>query len=301
MLAKVDIPSTFGVVSRSNPLLIGFAALVVFAAWFLNTYKWQVLLNASGVFPRYAELLRLNFIGMFYNLVLPGQVGGEVVKGVSLARSGVSGATSAVSVVADRITGLLALFVLGIAGAMSSPSLAGQHPELMPWLVGIALVLGVATVVLVTGRGPAAVVAAGRAANLTHNRFVSRFGAALGNFPVPARGFSALWLPLALSFVFQLMIVWVNLLCCVALNIPISYAQLLWIVAIVTTLQSLPISIAGIGVREGAYVYLLHQQGADATAALALSLIIFALQVLTAVVGGVLQIQSGLRVPENPG
>jgi uncharacterized membrane protein YbhN (UPF0104 family) len=43
-------------------------------------------------------------------------------------------------------------------------------------------------------------------------------------------------------------------------------------------------------VREGAYVYLLQAQGIDSAHALALSLIVFAIQVLLAAIGGLLQL-----------
>jgi hypothetical protein len=109
---------------------------------------------------------------------------------------------------------------------------------------------------------------------------------------MPARGLSALWLPLGLSLVFQAVVVYINLLICMALGIGMSFVQLLWVVAVVSLLQSLPISIAGLGVREGAYVYLLQLQGVPAASALALSLTVFGIQVLLAAAGGLLQLQS---------
>jgi hypothetical protein len=66
-------------------------------------------------------------------------------------------------------------------------------------------------------------------------------------------------------------------------------------VAVVSLLQALPISIAGIGVREGAYIYLLQLQGVDGSRALALSLTLFALQIAMAIVGGTLQVRGLLR------
>jgi uncharacterized membrane protein YbhN (UPF0104 family) len=95
-----------------------------------------------------------------------------------------------------------------------------------------------------------------------------------------------------LSALFQASITFGNLLLCFALGIPVGFPQLLWIVAAVSVLQSLPISVAGLGVREGAFVYLLRQQGADPASALALSLTVFAIQVLLAAVGGAIELRA---------
>ena len=97
-------------------------------------------------------------------------------------------------------------------------------------------------------------------------------------------------LPLLLAVVFQLLTVSVNLLVADLFGINVSYLQLLWVVAIVSLAQSLPISIAGLGVREGVYVYLLHQLGVSTSMALALSLVIFAMQVAMALTGGALRL-----------
>src|SRR5438105_3651779 len=83
---KIDLRLLFDDVARSNLAYLGLGTALAFAGCFLSAYKWQVLLRGLGASVRYGELLRLFFLGLFYNLALPGQVGGEVVKGVRLAR-----------------------------------------------------------------------------------------------------------------------------------------------------------------------------------------------------------------------
>jgi hypothetical protein len=302
VLLRVDAAALVATIREGDPYLLLFATALAFASWFLNAYKWQMLLSEPGAHLRYIELARLTFVGIFYNLLVPGQVGGEVMKGVALARMGVSKMAAAVSVIADRVTGLLALFVLGIAGAALSPAVTGGHPELVPWLVGLALAFAVATVVLVTGRGQAVILSAGRALRIPAGRAPGAASAVTEFLSAPARGMSALWLPMGLSLVFQATVVYINLLICMALGIQVSFVQLMWVVAVVSLLQSLPISIAGIGVREGAYVYLLQLQGVPGASALALSLTVFGIHMLIALAGGLLQLYSLLsrRRYENP-
>lgn len=298
---QVDVASLQGTISRSNLALVGLAVAVSFAAWPVNTLKWQRLLPRSQAGPGYLELLRLNFIGMFYNLLLPGQLGGEVVKSISLARAGVGTTAAAVSVVSDRVTGLLALFAVGLLGVVLSPSVVGSGPSLVPWIGGCGLALAIASTILLTRMGHAALLAVEKilfdcCRQIGWNLHIDSSIPATSGPSSPA-------LVLVLAVVFQSMAVYANLLLCEALGIPLSFAQLLWIVAAVAFVQSLPISVAGLGVREGTYVALLQQQGIDASSALALSLAVFATQLLLAATGGLLQVHGLLRkdTPRGPG
>jgi hypothetical protein len=289
VLLRVDLGSLGRTLATSDFGLVAVAVLVTFAAHALNTLKWQVLLAGPGSHLQYLELLKLNFIGMFYNIVLPGQVGGEIIKSVKLARMGVSGTLSAVSVLADRVTGLFALMTLGAVGALLMPARTPEQAAIVPWLVGLALALAPVTFGLVTGAGLGWVTsllgrlplwaAAGKRRALLVERLYSE-----------RKPPSSLLAPLALSAIFQGAIVLASLLLCGALGISVGYVELLWVVAVVSLLQSLPISVAGLGVREGAFVYLLHILNVPSADALALSLLTFGVQVLLALAGGVVQL-----------
>ena len=301
VLMRVDVASLQGTISRSDLALLGLAVAVSFAAWLVNTLKWQRLLPRSQAGPGYLELLRLNFIGMFYNLFIPGQVGGEVVKSVKLARAGVGATAAAVSVVSDRVTGLLALFVVGVVGVILSPSMVGSAPSLVPWIAGCGFTLAIASTILLTRMGHAALLAVEKilfdcCRQIGWNLHIDSSIPATSGPLSPA-------LVLVLAVVFQSMAVYANLLLCEALGIPLSFAQLLWIVAAVALVQSLPISVAGLGIREGTYVALLQQQGIDASSALALSLAVFAIQLLMATTGWLLEVRGLLRkdMPRVPG
>lgn len=284
VLLKVDLLAALQALSSANVALCLLSLGVALVAWLVNTRKWQVLLSGPGIRPRYPELLRLNMIGIFYNLVLPGQIGGEVVKGFKLAHLGISGKHSAISVIADRVTGLLALLMLGMIGVAFSPMTSGVN--LMPWLLALAMILGSLTVILITGKGLDTL-----SRWLPSLPLIRRLNPQNWHLELGDQSWQSMLISMFLAIVFQLGIVLSNYLFCVALDISISYLQLLSVVAAVSLLQALPISIAGLGVREGAYVYLLSLQGVAEPMALALSLLTFGTQVLFALAGGLLQIQ----------
>jgi len=87
-------------------------------------WRWGVLVRGAGLTTPPREILRLGWLGMFFNHVLPaGQVGGDVVKGVALARAhprrrGLAVAT----VLADRGLGWLVHARVAAAGAAAAPA-----------------------------------------------------------------------------------------------------------------------------------------------------------------------------------
>jgi hypothetical protein len=71
------------------------------------------------------------------------------------------------------------------------------------------------------------------------------------------------------------------------LKIKVSPLVLMWVFAVVFFLQAIPISISGIGIREGALIVLLSRYGIRDSQAFALSLIVFLIAILMGLVGGV--------------
>jgi glycosyltransferase 2 family protein len=287
VLLKVDVSNVVQTLARADLILCLLSVFVAITALLVNTYKWQILLFGPGVQVTYFGLVRLSLIGAFYNVLLPGQIGGEVVKSVRLARAGVGTKRAALSVILDRATGLLALIVVGLIGAVMAPSVVGNSMWLLPWLFGLCMGLGLMSIVLITGRGLGAL----SSLRIFDQGIFRKLGHHMHDLKLESQGWSVLMKSLLLSILFQLVIVGTNYLFCLALAIPINFVQLMWVVAAVSLLQSLPISYAGIGVREGAFVYLLGLQGITESSALALSVLVFATQIFFAIVGGLVQFQ----------
>ena len=74
-----------------------------------------------------------------------------------------------------------------------------------------------------------------------------------------------------------------------ALSIDVSFLSIAWIRSLMAILILMPISIAGLGIREATFVVALAQFGVPAESALMLSLLFFAKVVLYGLVGGVLE------------
>ncbi len=84
-----------------------------------------------------------------------------------------------------------------------------------------------------------------------------------------------------------------------ACNIDLAFATIAWMQAIVSLLVLLPISLSGLGVREGALVLMTARHGVAAPLALTWSLLIFAGALFVAAIGGFIEAKGLWRRPET--
>ena len=285
LLRQADLAQLATLLLEADVLLLALALGAIVLAWMLNTLKWQLLLHALGHHPAYGRLLALNYIGMFYSLVLPGQVGGEVLKGFRLTQAGTPAAHAAVSIGIDRLTGLIALGVLGLGGLALAPRVPASQAGL--WVMAAVALLAGGVLLLVRLRPP-------ETWNLPYHigpfrriyAVLSAFWQGLATF----RAFpGTLILALGQAVGVQALVTLSNYLAALAVGVDIAPVALLWIVSTVSLAHVLPISFGGLGVREGAYVFLLHQYGVPIANALSLSLAIFGIILLQGMVGGMLE------------
>jgi len=96
--------------------------------------------------------------------------------------------------------------------------------------------------------------------------------------------------------VFQTLLTVLNYCVARALGMNVPLGHFFWIVAIVSIVQMLPVTLAGVGLREGALVYLLKYEGVAASQAFAFSLAIFSVMVILSLTGGLLDLVGYPRV-----
>lgn len=86
---------------------------VVFAANVLSMVRWHFLMRSVGLTSTPWLAIRLGFIGVFFNNVVPGLTGGDLVKAVYVARENPAQRSgAAISVIVDRIIGIVALALI---------------------------------------------------------------------------------------------------------------------------------------------------------------------------------------------
>lgn len=156
ILARQPWSDLTAALRRVAPLSIGAAVLLQVACIATATWRWRSLMRAYGArsMPRFATMLRVYFVGQFYNTYLPGAVGGDLVRAVVTRRSFPDGgATAGLAIVfVERALGLLG--VLSVS-ALAAPFGAGQELRraFMPYCaLGIVGVAGVITAIALSRR-----------------------------------------------------------------------------------------------------------------------------------------------------
>ncbi len=219
--------------------LIGLQTIVVV------TWRWEKILGAIDRRVPPWRLAGIVVISLFFNQVLPSTVGGDGMRMWLLRRQGRPLGAAVRSVIIDRVLGLFGLLLLSLAGAAA-----------MLWLrPGSAPVWGV----FLVGLGGVAAIAG--APLLLRLSIWLPFEALRRNFETIARELQALWRDkvllaqlVAVSVLGHLLLslaIW-----CTGLGIGVTFplTQSLAVIPAVLLAASLPISIAGWGVREGSMV-----------------------------------------------
>lgn len=92
-------------------LLLG-AWILLGIPFFVTAIRWRNLMRPQGIDMPLGKCLQLTFVGQFYSIILPGITGGDLVKIVYAARLTGSKTKSFITIILDRLIGLIALMVI---------------------------------------------------------------------------------------------------------------------------------------------------------------------------------------------
>jgi len=254
---------------------VGFVVSIL--VQMLAAVRWAALARPIGFpYPVTTFVWRF-FEGTFFNLCLPSSIGGDVVKAYRLADSTPGRLLAGCTVVADRLTGLAALGVL-----------AGTAMIAREWSLDVASIvavaaglLGIALLAFWLGVG-----SIDRLLTLIPERHA-------------ARHFLSQLLPYAMRPSLMIRAVGWSLLVQVGGSLAVAFVARglgvvqplsVWfaVVPLVALAMVVPLSINGVGVREGGLVLLLGPVGVSKDAAVAIGLLWFLATILTGLIGGVL-------------
>src|SRR5438309_1188398 len=133
--------------------LLALAFAIYMTAMVLSFVRWFWLVRVVEPSFRPGAAVLLGFLGNLFNLVIPGAVGGDLIKAAYLVRMRVKKTQAIASMVIDRIVGLLGLFVLaGIAGAWAWP-MASTNVRRLTLVVWAAVAAGFVALALIFTQG----------------------------------------------------------------------------------------------------------------------------------------------------
>ena len=278
LLLHTPLAEIRDVLSRLDPRAALAGLALAFATWCLSALRLWLL---AFEFP-FGTMARMTFVGMYYGTVLPGQVAGDVVKAYRLSAGQSAPGRAAAATFVDRVVAMAGLLV---TCAFAVPWVR-ELPARLGAAIAIAAALGVLGVAL--GSHPRVrswLLDASPGERSAPRSLAARFGSGLHQV-LEHRG--RLASNFAVAMAYHAVCVAIHVVVGTALGIELSVAA--WCVTYtgVSLLTLLPVSIAGVGLREGGYVGLLGLFGIPAAQALSLSLLIFAYALVGALAGAVL-------------
>jgi len=126
-----------------TPWLTFFVFVVVMVGVLINNYRWLLLLQGQKIRSDLSQTLPLTFIGLFFNLAMPGSVGGDVIKAYYIAQEQPgTKLRAATSVLMDRVVGLYAMAIIALAAVMIHTDKILGSPQLRPlaiFVVGLSV------------------------------------------------------------------------------------------------------------------------------------------------------------------
>ena len=285
VLADVDLGDLARALAhvRLAPVLVGLGLFLFSQA--LSAYKWSWIGRALGFEHSLVDYGRFYFIGMFFNLFGPSTLGGDLVRALYLG-AGRRRRLAVSSVVFDRASGLALLVALGALGFLLFPEY--RFPR--------SLILGTVAVggLLVAGWW-----AAPRLVRLLPaGRWTRELRREVEVDLAPLWRDRRLLATAALvSVVFHLTQVAGQYVLARAAGARLPFSYCLIFHPVISVMTALPVSVNGVGVREGGYLYFLTRIDIDDSIAVTLSLLAFGVTVVAGLLGGVVFLVSGATLP----
>jgi uncharacterized protein (TIRG00374 family) len=289
LFSRVDLAVMAQHLARANAALLAVALALYFLAIFLGALKWQVLVRAQKLDSPLGDLLAYSLVGLFFGNLLPSNVGGDVVRAYGLARVSRRAEAAAVSVLVDRLMGLVAFLGAAVVMAALAAATLTRGAELEQIEIATVVVAALfifASALLFSRRVSQRVKWIFDRGALTRVQPIAR--RIYHALQVYRHSYRALALNLALSvcIVIVTTFVWYSVALALAMNVSLFYFFLFN--PLIAFVLLIPISFNGLGPKEATAVFFFSLIGVPSEVALSTSLVFHLLIVLTSLPGGVL-------------
>lgn len=287
LLSRIHIERFWGTFAAADFSYITLALVVYLMTQGISALRWTVLARPLGFTAPFKDIVVYYLIGMFFNLFAPGTVGGDVSRVYYLAQDGApdaphgaggstGGSTlpAAVSVFMDRAVGMIVLVWLGAIGLAFFP---GYGVPVMVRTITFAISIGF--------------IVAGLCVPLLRRVLPEDGHPIVVKLRLALRAYRMRWrvIPQAmiLSLIIHLVQAWMHVLLGQAIGIEIPFSYGIIVYPLVGTFAAIPISLNGIGLREGGYLILLGVIGINSTQGVAFGLLLFLVVALDSMLGGI--------------
>lgn len=217
--------------------------------------KYHILIKNSIIIKSYGELLKINFISRFYALFLPSAVGRETARWYQVTKNKTGRSFFFFTIIYERMTSFFFILVFGTFPFYIQPAYPESVEKLVAKLLPLLVpMMGIVLIFLIfyTYRMPRL-----RFKAILDRIFPAKIIAMVcKKIPEGHVTVNTFLLMMLLSLTGQLLFILRYYFLFNALDLPLSFIDAAWITSVILMLQILPVSFAGLGIREGALAYI---------------------------------------------
>ena len=281
----IDLHAAVTALSHLTPTAIVLATLFYLLDRFSMSFKWNLLLRYRGYWLSHWDALRLYLASGFVGYGIPASVGGDIFRAARLAITGRCASKVSATIVLERVLGLLAILTVSWAGLLCIV-LQGRT-ELAPLFGAVSATLLLGSLLTAISMSERLYRFLTRVTNrFNGNRIVKILHSLHNEYVALSKGVRPLTWFFLLSIVNQLIRTVMCVPVLVSLGVDVSFLALLALLPLSKAVAQFSPVPAGIGVAEGAQVAALTLAHVPASQALAVALVLRAIELATLLPSG---------------
>ncbi len=286
LLAKLGLRDIASQFTAANLwwLVVGIIAFTL--SNLLGSFQWHLLMKARGIEIPLMKVISYYYVGLFFNNFLIGYVGGDAIRIYDVSKSSGNSSHAISTVFFDRLLGFVMLTTLALVSGVAWRNIF--HSKLVIFVLLIIFACWVISFIV-----------------LFNERFAERIGwifqfvfsrkvknkireiySSINSFKHDKKLIISV---LVISFIVQNLRILVHIYAALSLGIEIHIKYFFIFIPVIALLSSLPISIGGIGIREGSGVALFSQINSfPPQAIVAMEFLSYLIGLLTTIPGGLI-------------
>jgi len=253
----------------------------------ISALRWQILARAQGDKVPLKFLIQSYLVGTFFNNFLPTRFGGDIVRIFDGARYSRTLIKSSAIVIVERLTGLFVLFLFALVAALFRLDLAHQSPFI--WIALASGVIGFITILaFLVLPWPSFLrpIAKGHRLKAFTDKLLA-FRQTIINFRHQKKAFN---LAMLWALGLQINVIVYYFLIGQALKLSVPFLDYFMVIPVVHFVQLIPVTINGLGLREGAYIEIFAFYSIPPQASFSFSLIDVVFVLILGIIGGIIYV-----------
>ncbi len=237
---------------RNADLAILFVALVLNLAERLElTYKWNLLIRVRNIIVSFGRLFLINSIGGFLGLFLPSSLGTDVVRGFYLAKNNSEKSVTVSSIFVDRVMGMFSLLLLCLISVFFTGEILSKF-NFEIYIVAISIFTVISFYIF--QKKETAIFLEKIIKKVKYQKFLEK-GLKLHASILEYKKFpKTLLVTFILTLFVQITRILTYYFVALSFGVSVPFIYFILIIPIIMLVIMIPISIGGLGVREGAFV-----------------------------------------------